>query len=147
MARAAIMMRARAARGFTLLEVLIALALTATTLGGVLALTRGAIANHAYLERRLFADWVASNVLNAWRLEPGDSDAAAATQRGREVVLGRAFAWTLTIAAPVAVPPADDDAPRDDSMLLRVVDVTVSDDESGATPLAQRRFAWRVPAT
>lgn len=82
-------------RGFTLLEVLIALAIVATTFGGVLALIRGAIANQDYLERRLFAEWVADNIINAWRLEPAAFERDA--RHGEESVLSRHFTYRLTI--------------------------------------------------
>ena len=48
------------ARGFTLIEVLVALALVAVVLGGTLSVVREAIASQAHLERRLLAEWAAS---------------------------------------------------------------------------------------
>ena len=136
------MKHTRQRRGFTLVEVLVALALVAATLGGVLTLARGAIANQEYLERRLFADWVARNILAAWRLEPGTEN-----QSGHEVVLGRDFSWTLTVGEPTPLVVADDGGARDDTMMERTVEVTVSDGTAGAAPLARRRFARREPAS
>ncbi|MGR8921203.1 MAG: type II secretion system minor pseudopilin GspI [Gammaproteobacteria bacterium] len=130
------MRRTRTIAGFTLLEVLVALALVATALGGTLALVRGAIANQDYLERRLYADWVADNTLNALRLEPARFDEAE--QEGSETVLGRRFDWRVTIT------PIEPDGTIDGAPPRERVSVHVTDEASRGDALAERetvRFA------
>ncbi|MFQ5643200.1 MAG: type II secretion system minor pseudopilin GspI [Thiogranum sp.] len=50
-------------RGFTLLEVLVALVVLALSLGAVIQATGDYTANQAYLRDRTFAEWVAHNQL------------------------------------------------------------------------------------
>lgn len=123
-------------RGFTLLEVLIALAIVATTYGGVLALIRGAIDNQDYLERRLFATWVADNVINAYRLEPGAFEGNA--RSGEETVLSRHFTYRLTVEPAPAPTTTQPNRLSDETAPLQRVAVTVVDDSGAA--LATRWF-------
>ena len=83
------------ARGFTLIEVLVALALVAVVLGGTLSVVREAIGSQAHLERRLLAEWAASNVLDQYLLE--HEQIAADTRKGRETLLGRNFDYAVTV--------------------------------------------------
>ncbi len=53
----------RRQRGFTLLEVLVALVVVALSLGAIVQATGGYTANQAYLRDRTFAEWVAHNQL------------------------------------------------------------------------------------
>lgn len=114
-------------RGFTLIEVLIALALVASTFGGILALMRATIDNQDYLERRLFASWVADNVLNSYQLEPDTFDQE--TDTGQETVLGRTFVYQLTVASRT---------PEDGTPPLLHVTVSVEDSVSGGEVLVER---------
>lgn len=97
--------------GFTLLEVLVALAVLAISLGAVLRLAGGSTVTVSYLQERTVAGWVASNVVNqlileaAWP-EPGGS-------RGRVEMVRREWRWQLTVT--------DTDDPD-----LRRLEVTVS---------------------
>lgn len=58
----------RVARGFTLLEVLVALAVLAVALGAVIQATGSFTRNQAYLRDRTFAEWVAHNQLVSMQL-------------------------------------------------------------------------------
>ncbi|MGK2943064.1 MAG: type II secretion system minor pseudopilin GspI [Immundisolibacter sp.] len=62
------------ARGFTLLEVLVALLIVAITLSAATAAVGGAALRQRGLEERTFATWAAQNTLNRVRLNglPGD---------------------------------------------------------------------------
>lgn len=51
------------ARGFTLLEVLVALAVLAISLGAAIKAAGGYTLNQAYLRDRTFAEWIARNQL------------------------------------------------------------------------------------
>lgn len=108
-------MRQRArATGFTLIEVLVALALVASALGGTLAVVRQAIDTQGYLERRLFAHWVADNVLSQVTLDMANR--AEVTREGRETMLGRRYSYRVSVTplAPPADDPGDFFAARDD---------------------------------
>lgn len=85
----------RRSHGFTLIEVLVALALVAVVLGGTLSVVRESIANQGHLERRMLAEWAASNVLDQYLLE--HHEVAAATRKGRETLLGRNFDYAVTV--------------------------------------------------
>lgn len=106
-------MSARRAVGFTLVEVLVALALVASALGGALMVVREAARTEQYLERRQFALWVADNVLGEFLLEARTGETRE--RRGQEAVLGRTYAWHI-VAEPLAEaetdgPSADADSP------------------------------------
>ena len=81
--------------GFTLIEVLVALALVSVVLGGTLSVVRESIANQGHLERRMLAEWAASNVLDQYLIE--HQQIAADTREGRETLLGRNFRYTVTV--------------------------------------------------
>lgn len=55
--------------GFTLLEVLVALAVLALALAAAISAAAGYVGNQAYLQERTLAHWVARNVLIEMQLE------------------------------------------------------------------------------
>ena len=59
----------RRQRGFTLLEVIVALTVLAITLGSIIKATGDYTANQAYLRDRTIAMWVARNVLVRFQVE------------------------------------------------------------------------------
>jgi len=59
----------RRQRGFTLLEVIVALTVLAITLGSIIKATGEYTANQAYLRDRTLANWVARNVLAEFQLD------------------------------------------------------------------------------
>lgn len=83
-------------RGFTLLEVLVALAILATALGAAIKVASENAANAAYLRDRTHAHWVAANQINRFQadLEPlpesGPLD-------GVERLGGRDWFWQATL--------------------------------------------------
>ena len=58
-----------AQRGFTLLEILIALAVLAVALGAIIKAGSDFTGNHAHLQDRTLANWVARNVLVQFQLD------------------------------------------------------------------------------
>ncbi len=96
-------MRRRGAAGFTLLEVLIALAVTAIALSLGFSAVRDSARTSAQLEQTVLAAWALDNAMNALvlqasRLEPGK-------QRSRETLLGREFQINSVIKKlPGAIP-------------------------------------------
>lgn len=87
----------RSARGFTLIEVLVALAVTALTMlaiGGTAALTSDAAAQVA---ERTLATWVADNELTRARLTGGFPEPGA--RAGSASLGGRDWTYSLTVAA------------------------------------------------
>lgn len=129
-------MTSRTHTGFTLIEVLIALAIVATTLGGAIVVVHGATRDHAHLEQRRAAAWVADNVINAYRLEPARFSVNARDGRhgGSETLLGQQFDYALVITPVKQTDGAFGDARDAD---LENVRVTVSS-AGGAAPLAER---------
>lgn len=57
-------------RGFTLLEVLVALAVVAITMGALIKVAGTQASNASYLRDRTLAQWVGSNVVAAYQLDP-----------------------------------------------------------------------------
>ena len=96
-------MRRRGAAGFTLLEVMIALAVTAIALALGFGAVRESARTSSQLEQTVLAAWALDNAMNALvlqaaRLEPGK-------QRSREVLLGREFQINSVIKKlPGAIP-------------------------------------------
>jgi general secretion pathway protein I len=84
-------------RAFTLVEVLVALALLAVALSaGMRALAQGAD-GAGTLKARTLALWVAQNQLAIAQIAP--AGLAAGTTRGDARQAGMAFVWTATVAA------------------------------------------------
>lgn len=115
--------------GFTLLEVLVALAVLAIALGALLEAAGSSAANLAYQRDRTLAAWVADNVatdiiLSATAPTPG-------IKRGRTRMADQEWTWELTTRA------TDDPG-------LRRLDIAVSRAGSGQTISRLSAFA-RVP--
>lgn len=81
----------RRARGFTLLEVLVALAIFAVVAASVLSASARALQIAARLEDKTFATWLADNHLQALQL--ADAPPAEGREQGEETYAGRRWLW------------------------------------------------------
>ncbi len=79
----------RAAAGFTLLEVVVALAVVSLALGGALGIASASARSTHHLERTITAHWVARNV--AANLELAEPETREALATFEETMLGYRF--------------------------------------------------------
>jgi general secretion pathway protein I len=87
----------RIAPGFTLLEVLLALAVVAVTLAALVAVVGRSVNLQEHLRDRFFANLVASNTLTAVLLEP---NLPAIGERSGDAQMGRkSWHWRAMISA------------------------------------------------
>lgn len=82
-------------RGFTLIEVLVAVAILAVALGAIISGGSSYASNATYLRDKTMATWVAHNVLNQWHLtqeypSPGE-------RSGEQEMAGREWAWVAKV--------------------------------------------------
>jgi general secretion pathway protein I len=108
-------------RGFTLLEVMVALAVLAIGLGAVITAAGQSAATVRYLRDRTVAGWVAENKLNELLLTQTWPELT--NVRGTIAMAGRAWRWQTRIS----------NTPDPD---IRRLEVSVSATEDGA-PLAE----------
>lgn len=83
------------ARGFTLIEIMVALAVLAIALAAVLQGISAHVNNAAYLRDRTLAHWVALNKLTEMQVRR-DWPASGATQ-GTSLMAGHEWRWTATV--------------------------------------------------
>lgn len=84
----------RNARGFTLLEVLVALAVLALALAAGIKAAGSNIDNSAYLRDRTLAHWVAMNKLTEMQVF-NKFPATGTTERGSLLLAGSEWYWTV----------------------------------------------------
>jgi general secretion pathway protein I len=82
-------------RGFTLLEVLIALAVLAIALAALIKGISGHVSNLTYLKERSLAHWVALNALTELRVS--GQWPSAGEIKGDETMTGREFHWVIKV--------------------------------------------------
>ena len=118
------MLRTKRHAGFTLLEVLVALAVLALALGTLIKVGADNANNAAYLRDKTFAHWIAMNRIAELRLE--EQWPATGTRRGDSEMGGREWHWEAEISdtsdkairrVEVAVFPFEE---RDSPLVLRI---------------------------
>ena len=120
-------LKVRRMRGFTLLEIMVALAIFSTLAAAVLSASQYVVKQTAAVEERLFAAWLADNQLNELRLQSGLS----LGQQQRVMQMGRRD-WLLRQHISVS----------NDPRLLRVdIDVSLA----GREQTLHRASGW-IPA-
>ena len=107
----------RRATGFTLLEVLVALAVLAIAMGAIINAVTQSIANTAYLRDQTLASWVALNQVNE-RLLDSEPWPEEGSRDGSAELANRAWRWQVRFA-------------KTDDPDLRRIEVTVRTAENG----------------
>jgi general secretion pathway protein I len=100
--------------GFTLLEVLVALAIVSITLAATIKVSGEFGVNAAYLKEKTFAQWVAENKAEEYRL--AGTLPATGKQQGDEEMAERVWRWQVTVS-------------NTDDTRLRRLDIVVTDEK------------------
>ena len=83
-------------RGFTLLEVLVAVAVLAIALGSAIKVVGGTASNAAYLRDKTLAHWVARNKLTEFQVK--SEWVGIGRQSGHSFMGDRKWYWELTVS-------------------------------------------------
>ena len=105
------------ARGFTLLEVLVALAILAIVMSAIIKVSSSNTDNTAYLEAKVLAHWVAMNRWSEIQLVPPDKPLYSTS--GVELMAGRRWKWRREVT----------NSPDQDVKKIRL-EVTMDDNEA-----------------
>src|SRR3569833_2059576 len=84
-------------RGFTLIEILVALAIIATAVAAIVAGVSGYVSNAAYLRDRTLAQWVVMNKVA--ELQLGNDWPPPGTQHGESLMADHEWSWEVKISA------------------------------------------------
>ena len=89
------MIRRQAQSGFTLIEVLVALAVLAISIAAIINGISNHVSNAAYLKERSLAHWVGLNALTELRVS-GEWPRSGEI-KGDETMAGREFRWVINV--------------------------------------------------
>jgi len=118
--------------GFTLIEVLVALAIVAVGMAAVLGALSSAASTTAYLRDKTFAEWVALNQIATLRLKMQTAPPATGNTAGEVDFAGRSWHWRQEVSATevkgmlridVKVRPADVQAGEDNGWFVTVTGI------------------------
>lgn len=84
-------------RGFTLLEVLVALAVVALSLAALIKVASSNASNAAYLQEKTLAHWVGMNKIAELQVQHQWPDTG--TQRGTVMLGGQEWRWVVKVQA------------------------------------------------
>ena len=90
------LLRYNKTRGFTLIEVLVAMAILSIALIAIFRNTNVTIKNAQYIQDKNIAHWVAVNVMTRAEVGLIDLPTAGNTMSGDETMLGQKWIWQLT---------------------------------------------------
>lgn len=90
-------LRPRHGAGFTLIEILVALAVLAIAVAAVVAAVSGNINNEAYLRDRTLAHWVGMNKIA--ELQVSKDWPSVGTQHGESLMATRQWSWQVKVSA------------------------------------------------
>lgn len=107
-------MKREGTRGFTLLEVMVALAILAIALGAAIKAASTNAANAAYLRDKTLAQWVAMNVVTELQLSPEWVEVGE--RRGRVEMAEVSWRWSAQIT------PTFDEAVRRVDVMVATAD-------------------------
>ncbi|MCB1821798.1 MAG: type II secretion system minor pseudopilin GspI [Candidatus Competibacteraceae bacterium] len=119
------------ATGFTLLEVLVALAVLAIAMGAIINAATQSIASTAYLRDQTFAGWVTLNKVNELLLDP-EPWPEEGSQQGNAELANRAWRWEARFA-------------KTDDPDLRRLEVTVRSAENASALSVLTAFKAKPP--
>lgn len=126
-------------RGFTLMEVLVAVAVLATALAAAIRVGIQAGSNTIELRQRVYAGWVAENQLA--RIQSGIEPLQGPTTRnGTAEMAGMEWDWKLSATTATPPLPVDLDLPG-----LLEIEIEVYRDGTGERPVAVRNLWYRIP--
>lgn len=89
-------LRRPASEGFTLIEVMIALAVIAIAMGAIVATTSQFTRTADYLRQKTFASWVAENAFA--QIEDNDPWPSTGQRHGEQKLAGQDWRWTAAIS-------------------------------------------------
>ncbi len=121
----------RNSRGFTLLEILVALAVLAFAMGAIIKASGDFTGSHAHLHARSMANWVARNVVVEFQV--GNEWPRVSERKGTQEMGGKEWRWLARISQ------------TDEARLRRIdVEVMLSDTDEN-TPLTTLSGFLRQP--
>jgi general secretion pathway protein I len=119
--------------GFTLIEIMVALAVIAIAVAAVMAAISGNVSNAAYIQDRTLAHWVAMNKVT--EVQVAKDWPAAGTQHGESLMASQQWSWQVKVSTT-----EDPD--------VRRVDVDVFANQDQKNPLsAIVAYVGRPPTT